>query len=324
MVNLKSIIGNCLRTAFLSIASLGSIGLGVANSQEFNYSSDSINNLNKLFRQQYAEARDSQLIGVSPVIIVRSDNLVLLRDGKRLVGAAVHPNYHDLKALAHCPLALFCILESGLDVPLTALHTKKLASLRESLAAVESDLEVAFADPEQRSRQVKLVKSCNELIDRIGKKGLCTAEELDELVDELRATVVSNVGMAARIMIDNYHGQMKLWRNELSDTEWKKLYILIPGASLPRKNSLAVSYFAKLFEQEGEGNRVIYAESQFDESQDLQLLATHLLDSRIGEVFFDDSSRMNRDLLGPFANAHLDALDFETLRKTSRGSGAGR
>jgi hypothetical protein len=324
MVNLNSIIGNSLRTALLSIASFGSIGLGLANSQESNYSSDSINNLNKLFRQQYVEARNSQLIGVGPVIIVRSDNLVLLRDGKRFVGAAVHPNYHDLKALAHCPLSLFCILENSLDLPLTAFHTKKLASLRDSLAAVESDLKVAFADPEQRSRQVKLVKSCNQLIDRIGKEGRCTAEELDDLVDDLRATVVSNVGTAARMMIDNYHGQMKLWRSELSDKEWEKLYILIPGASLPRKNSLAVGYFAKLFEQEGESNRVIYAESQFDESQDLQLLATHLLDSRIGKVFFDDSSRMNRDLLGPFAHAHLDALDFESLRRTSGRSGADR
>ena len=196
-----------------------------------------------------------RLSGVGPVINARSDNLVLLRDGKRFVGAAVHPNYHDLNALDHCPLSLFCILENSLDLPLTALHTKKLASLRESLAAVESDLKVAFADPEQRSRQVKLVKSCNQLIDRIGKEGRCTAEELDDLVDEPRATIVSIVGTAARIMIDNYHGQMKLGRSELSDKEWEKLYILIPSASLPKKNSLSVGYFAKLFELRGKQSR---------------------------------------------------------------------
>ena len=83
---------------------------------------------------------------------------------------------------------------------------------------------------------------------------------------------------------------------------------------MPRKNSLAVGYFAKLFEQEGEGKRVVYAESQFEESQALQLLGTHLLDGRIGSVFFDDSSRMKRDLLGPFANVYLDTLDFQNLR----------
>ena len=107
---------------------------------------------------------------------------------------------------------------------------------------------------------------------------------------------------------------MKRWRRDISDDAWERLYVIIPGAAMPRKNNLAVGYFAKLFEQDGEGDRVIYAESQFEESQALKLLGTHLLDSRIGTVFFDDSSRMKRDLLGPFANAYLDALDFQNLR----------
>ena len=81
-----------------------------------------------------------------------------------------------------------------------------------------------------------------------------------------------------------------------------------------KTGGLAVRYFAKLFGQAGEGNRIIYAESQFEESEGLRLLATHLLDGRIGEAFFDDSSRMKRDLLGPFANVYLDSLDFEQLR----------
>jgi hypothetical protein len=287
---------------------------GAASSQEHNYSSDSINELNVLFRQEYAAARNFQLTDVSPVIIVRGDNLVLLQGRKRMVGSAVHPNYHDLKAMAHGPLALFCILENRVDQPLTVQHTKKLAGLREALSAVASDLETTFDDPKQRSRQTKLVQSCVGFIERSLAKGQCDAEELDDSVDELRSVIVSNAAEATRLRINNYHEQMTRWRGKMSDDQWRNLYIIIPGATMSRKNSLAVRYFAKLFEQEGEGNRVIYAESQFDESQDLQLLGTHLLDSSIGETFFDDSSRMKRDLLGPFANAYLDALDFERLR----------
>jgi len=313
MKNHKLMRSNHLQTLFLSIVFLAMIGSSVVSSQEHNNSSDSINDLNILFRQEYAEARNSHLSGASPVILVRGDYLVMLRGGKRANGSSVHANYHDLKAVSHGPLALFCILTNCLDKPLSADHSAKLKRLRTSLTAVANDLQVAFEDPRQRSRQEQLVHGCAKFIDTILRNRRCSSEELDELVDGVRASIALNAGEAARLRIDNYHEQMKRWRGEVSDDEWRSLYVIIPGAAMPRKNSLAVRYFAKLFEQEGEGNRVIYAESQFEESQGLKLLGTHLLDSSIGKVFFDDSSRMKRDLLGPFANAYLDALDFEQL-----------
>ncbi len=305
---------NHLPTGFLSIAFLAMFFSGVANSQERATSSDSIKDLNMLFRREYAEARTSQLASASPVIIVRGDYLVMLRGGKRSKGSSVHANYHDLKTMSHGPLALFCILNNCLDKPLTAAHSEKLKILRTSLAEVASDLEVAFEDPRQRSRQQKLVHACTTLIDSILRNGKCSSQELGKLVDGMRPSIVQNAAEAARMRIDNYHAQMQRWRREVTDDEWRNLYVIIPGAAMPRNNSLAVGYFAKLFEQEGEGNRVIYAESQFEESEALKLLGTHLLDGRIGTVFFDDSSRMKRDLLGPFANAYLDALNFQNLR----------
>jgi hypothetical protein len=301
------------RTVLLLIAFLAPIGSGVASSQERDKSNDSINGLNILFRQEYAEARSSQLSSASPVIIVRGDYLVMLRGGNRTKGRSIHANYHNLKAISHGPLTLFCILSDCLDKPLSATHSTKLKDLRTSLTEVASDLEVVFEDPKQRTRQLHLVQGCAKFIDGVLKDGRCRAQELDRLVDGLRPAIVQNAAEAARLRIDNYHSQMKRWRREVSVDEWRSLHVIIPGAAMPRKNSLAVSYFAKLFQQDGEGDRVIYAESQFEESQALTLLGTHLLDSRIGTVFFDDSSRMKRDLLGPFANAYLDALDFDQL-----------
>jgi len=301
----------------LIVACLAFSGFGVARSQEHNNSTDSLNDLNILFRAEYAEARQSQLADAGPVIIVRGDFLVLIRGENRDEGSRVHANYHDLKAVSHGPLALFCILGDCLDKPLDPEHAAKLQGLAKSLAAVEGDLEAVFAEPEQRSRQARILQGCVELIDAVLKAGMCGPDALDELVDSLRPLLVLNATEAARLRIDNYHAQIKRWRGELSAAQWKQLYVIIPGASLPRRNSLAVQYFAKLFQQEGEGGRVIYAEAQFDESQDLQLLGTHLLDSSIGRAFFDDSSRMKRDLLGPFANAYLDALDFEGLRDST-------
>ena len=87
--------------------------------------------------------------------------------------------------------------------------------------------------------------------------------------------------------------------------------MIIPGAALPRKNSMAVQYFAKLLQEPGEGRRIIYAESQFEESRDLLLLGTHILDAEAARAFFNDPWRLQRDMLGAAADSYLDTLDFD-------------
>jgi hypothetical protein len=69
-----------------------------------------------------------------------------------------------------------------------------------------------------------------------------------------------------------------------------------------------VQYFARLLGEEGEGQRIVYAEAIFDESRALDLLGTRLIDTRIGTAFFEDASRMHRDLLSDAAREYLDEV----------------
>src|SRR5690606_6006234 len=106
---------------------------------------------------------------------------------------------------------------------------------------------------------------------------------LAKLIRQTLPQVNENVTLAVRLRIDNYHRQALAWQSTLSAEEWSRLRVVIPGAPLPRANNLAVQYFAKLLGEPGEGARIIYAESLFAQSQAIDLLGTHLLDSRIGE-----------------------------------------
>src|SRR5262249_29359619 len=124
----------------------------------------------------------------------------------------------------------------------------------------------------------------------------------------MRPLLEANGAEAARAQIDALHRQMKAWRGRLTDAEWGQLRVIVMGTQLPRKDNLAVQYFARLLGEAGEGGRVVYAEALFEESRALDLLGTRLVDTRIGAAFFEDEARMRRDLLGDAAREYLDEL----------------
>src|SRR5205085_273935 len=85
--------------------------------------------------------------------------------------------------------------------------------------------------------------------------------------------------------------------------DWGKLKVVITGSALPRKENLATQYFARLLGVPGEGPRLVYAEGLYEEAKALRLLNASAVDTRLGEVFFDDPARMHRDLLADAAHS---------------------
>src|SRR4051812_9541864 len=105
---------------------------------------------------------------------------------------------------------------------------------------------------------------------------------------------MANVADATRAHLDSLHRLVSTWRDGMPVAEWERLKVVVMGGQLPRKDNLAVQYFARLLGEPGEGKRIVYAESLFDEPKALDLLATHLVDAQVGLDFFDDPMRMHR------------------------------
>ena len=120
--------------------------------------------------------------------------------------------------------------------------------------------------------------------------------------------VMANAAAAARAALDMLHRQVCQWKGEMTPEEWSRVTVLVIGRQLPRKDNLAVQYFARLFGQSGEGKRLIYAEGLAEEPRALDLLATYRVDTQIGIDFFNDPLRMQRDLLADGARSYLPLL----------------
>src|SRR5262249_23698126 len=128
---------------------------------------------------------------------------------------------------------------------------------------------------------------------------------------EMASRVIEHATDAARAQLDTTHQQMTKWRGQLSADEWKALHVVIIGSPMPRKGNLAVQYFSRLLGEKGEGLRIVYAESLWDESKALNLLAVSLVDSNMAVDFFNDEMRMHIDLLAPLAEKLLKKMDFD-------------
>lgn len=271
-----------------------------------------LNNASRLF---YTQAKATALEQHGPVIIVSGDDLIL-RKGKSRVQVRVIPEiYHTLKAIAHVPMAI--------DVALAAHSEEKafsddflqeLRDYRKLLPTAEARLTKAGLNPEQIERQKAILTSCMAFVDSVVAKKRCPDAERSAFARRLNPLVMANAAAAARAVLDALHRQVSQWTSGMNLDEWDHLTILIIGRQLPRKDNLAVQYFARLLGERGEGQRIIYAEGLAEEPRALDLLATHLVDTGIAEDFFNDFERMNRDLLSDGARDYLPLLIGENQK----------
>jgi hypothetical protein len=265
--------------------------------------------LNNTFRAAYLQAKEAMLVKSGPVILSEGDNLVL-RKGAQRVEVRCRPTvYHALKSFAHIPLALDVILATRagaeiLDEPVVS----ELRGYRKMIAAVEASIANHGLDAEQLVRQRKILDACVKFLDSVVEARKCTVADRRAFTRHMTPLVMVNVAEAVRAELDALHRQVCDWKSQMTEDEWKHLSVVIMGAQLPRKQNLALQYFARLLDVPGEGSRITYAESIHDESQALDLMATRALDTIIGVDFFNDPLRMHRDLLSDAAKDYLPLL----------------
>ncbi len=269
---------------------------------------DLLAELNSTSRAAYRSAREDALRRCGPVLLVEGDRLVLRYGAHRTEAAVVPARYHTLKAVSHVPLALYCLLAPAADGELDAPRLYDLRRYRGQVKAAKAGLGGRGLGAAQLKRQNDILDGCLAFLAgalerrRVGKK------ELTDFTRRLRPLLDANARDAARLRIAATHEQVCAWRATLTDDEWKRLTVVVLGGQLPRRDNLAVQYFARLLGESGEGRRIIYAEGLGDERRALDLLGTHLVDTGVGAAFFGDPARLHRDLLGDAAKEALDEL----------------
>jgi hypothetical protein len=270
---------------------------------------DELGSLNAASRKLYAAARGRELAAVPVVIIVSGDDLVLRRGGKRVTAPVIPAEYHALKSVAHTALALFAHLADETDRPLGAERLTSLKGYQALAAAAGPAVEKFGFDPEMLARQKRLLARADALAGKTLRDGRVSADDLTKFCRASRADVLANGAAAARAQLRATHEQVMKWKAGMTAEEWASLTVVVPGVQTARVENAAVQYFSRLLgEPNGEGRRVVFAESLWDEDKALGLLGTLRLDGKLSEAVFGDRYRMHRDFLADGARVAVDEI----------------
>jgi hypothetical protein len=265
--------------------------------------------LNLASRKMYADARRMELSMIPIVIVVSGDDLILRRNGKRTVETVIPPEYHALKCVSHSTLALFTHLSSERGKPLGDERLKSLKEYEALLTATVPAIEKTGFNPDVLARQKRILSRALQFTTKVLQDGKVSSDDLEKFCRTSRADILANGADAAKAQLLATHKQMMTWKKDMTAEEWSALTVIVCGSQTPRIENAAVQYFSRLFgETNGEGRRVVYAESLWDEEKAVNLLGTLRLDGRLSVAVFGDPFRMYRDFLADGARSAIDDI----------------
>lgn len=267
-----------------------------------------LDTLNIASRKMYADARKLELSTIPVVIIVSGDDLVLRKNGKRTAVTVIPAEYHTLKCVAHTTLALFTHLSFEPGKPLADERLKTLTEYQALLTAAKPVVEKFGFDPDSLARQKRIIDRAQEFIAKVLQDGKVSADDLAKFCRASRADILANGAGAAKAQLVAIHKQVMVWQKDMTPQEWASLTVIVCGAQTPRVENAAVQYFARLLGETGEGRRIVYAESLWDEEKAVNLLGTLRLDGKLSVAVFGDPFRMYRDFLADGARIAIDDI----------------
>ncbi|HMD98390.1 MAG TPA: hypothetical protein VKM93_13795 [Terriglobia bacterium] len=184
-----------------------------------------LDTLNNEFREQYRQALAATLAHEGPVIIEEGDSLILVNHGERTSVVVKPVGYHELKAVAHIPLALFVMLSFPQEASLPADRRESLRRYRELMEKARATLSARHFTPEQLSRQQAIFGASFGLLDDVLASGQVQPDKLASFTRQIGPLLLANVADATALEMRELYATAAAWRKQLTPAEWNALHV---------------------------------------------------------------------------------------------------
>jgi hypothetical protein len=284
--------------------------------------------MNEVFRASYASERNTELNSIPVVLIARFSCVTLFRNGKIVETKRVIPaEYHNLRYCSHVPFAVYLKLSRHTGSDLDGPFLDELRKYQGLIQAAKADLAKMPFTNEQRPRQEYVLARTLEFLGKVIAADRVSREELRAYARDLSEPMRKNTREAAKAQILGLDRQLRDWRKQIPDNDWRNLRVVVHGPQQARCDYVVTQYFAAMFQDHGdnrgypgESRRLVYCEDNAGNPEgpawdgDLTLLAATNLDADASEAFFADPDRLSVDVMADGAKEYLRTFDFTDLR----------
>ena len=245
------------------------------------------------------------VLACDAVLIVGGARMVLRQRGEPEWSRVFNTQLVDqYKTVAHVPLGLYSMALPYADGPASDELRRKAGVYRDktrAFSAVADQLEIPAT---QRPRQHAMFESSLAVLDKLIADGTILRRVLEAFARRMGPLQLANADLAAAVHLDNLAAATTEMRTRLKPGQWEKTYVLVTGSKMPRVGNLQYEYFVR---NEIE-RRLLYTEGLTSPDTAAPLVGTLEIDRNIGQAFFADRYRMDRDLLADGARKHLDQM----------------
>lgn len=272
--------------------------------------------VNGVFHKIYGKRRSEIKKTLDPIVIVKGNQLILVRDGKRQSFVLTSDRYDFFKIVSHIPLAIYVSLYDDTDKSINDDTTAELVELKKSILIARKNLADWKLSDSLIELQNSIIDPSLSFIDEVVSNKEVSKASLRSFTRKMAPLTLDNAYEAVKIELGTIDRNLRPYKKQLSKKEWNNLYVVVLSSHMPRIKERRVQYFSKLFKEANPGHRIIYYEGPpYDEAAALKLVATHILDRNVAVDFFKDPERMHRDLLSDAAKKYLKKNKLKWSRK---------
>ena len=257
-----------------------------------------------MFRQIYAQKVGEKIDKAKPFILIANDNFYLYNKDTVTPKKLTPVIYNILKSVDHIPLAVFVLLDDKTDTKLDESSIASLKELKQFSQEFSDMFKFSYISDETVTNQLSILKSTTEFCDLIITNKTIGKNDLYKFANTIASPLMKNADIAT----DSLLAHLDAYMQELNFDQKSKenLHVIILTAHMAREKMCIFQYFQKYFNENSEGQHIILAEDSNSNEMAVKLLGKHILDTDIAKAFFNDPSRMHKDLLYEAAQKYLN------------------